>query len=220
MKYLIKNASDFSNLCKFKYQKPATCPYCDTGTDAKLMDKAHFAFNGEKLLIATCKCTACGKLFFFACLEKAEDIAPNICLFPNTTFTPYTNDILSTISERFIDMYNQALQSEFAGNIELAAIGYRSALEILVKDFAIHELNKPSDEVIKKSLCNAIGEYLNQPDLVNTADVIRILGNDYTHYQRKYPQHDFDLLKAYMEIFLKQIEVRYMINHPPVSRTP
>ena len=217
---VVKNASEFSNTCKFQYQKPATCPYCDTGTDAKLMDKSVFSFNGAKLLVATCKCTACGKLFFFACTEKSESIAPNVCLFPNTTFTPYTNDILSAISERFIDMYNQALQSEFSGNIELAAIGYRSALEILVKDFAIHELNKTSDEVIKKSLCNAIGEYLNQPDLVNTADVIRILGNDYTHYQRKYPQHDFDLLKAYMEIFLKQIEVQYMINHPPVSRTP
>ena len=50
--------------------------------------------------------------------------------------------------------------------------------------------------------------------------VVRILGNDYTHYERKYPQHDFELLKGYMEIFLKQIEVRYMVNHPPVSRTP
>ena len=136
------------------------------------------------------------------------------------SYTPYTNEILSSISERFINMYNQALQAEFVDNIELAAIGYRSALEILVKDYAINELGKDSDEVSKKSLCNAIGEYLNQQDLVATADVIRILGNDYTHYKRKFPEHDFDLLKGYMNIFLKQIEVQYMISHPPVSRTP
>lgn len=72
----------------------------------------------------------------------------------------------------------------------------------------------------KKKLFDAISQYLNQPDLINTADVVRILGNDYTHYKRKYPQHDFELLKGYMDIFLKQIEVQYMINHPPVSRTP
>ena len=42
--------------------------------------------------------------------------------------------------------------------------------------------------------------------------------NDFTHYERKYPQHDFELLKKYMVIFLKQIEVRYMIMHPPVAR--
>lgn len=143
-----------------------------------------------------------------------------MCLYPNMTFVPYRNDILTSISERFIDMYNQALQSEFVGNIELAAIGYRSALEILVKDFAINELCKDPTDVSKKTLCTAIDEYLSQPDLVNTADVIRILGNDYTHYQRKYPEHDFELLKGYMEIFLKQIEVQFMIKHPPVSRTP
>ena len=120
----------------------------------------------------------------------------------------------------FIDMYNQALQSEFNKNLELAAIGYRSALEILVKDYAIKELGQNPKEVISKKLCPAIGAYLNQEDLVKTADVVRILGNDYTHYERKYPQHDFELLKGYMEIFLKQIEVQYMIKHPPVSRTP
>ncbi|MSA02943.1 DUF4145 domain-containing protein [Lactonifactor sp. BIOML-A3] len=134
------------------------------------------------------------------------------------TFVPYKNDILSNISERFINMYNQSLQAEFVENIELAAIGYRSALEILVKDFAVIELNKTHDEVVKKSLCSAIGEYLAQPELVQTADVIRILGNDYTHYQRKYPEHDFTLLKGYMEIFIKQIEVQYMVKHPPVAR--
>ena len=40
------------------------------------------------------------------------------------------------ISERFIDMYNQALQAEYNQNFELAAIGFRSSLEILVKDYA------------------------------------------------------------------------------------
>lgn len=88
---------------------------------------------------------------------------------------PYRNDNLASISERFIDMYNQALTSEHNQNYELAAIGYRSALEILVKDYAIQELNEPEETVSKKSLCDAIAKYLSQPDLVATADVVRIL---------------------------------------------
>lgn len=220
MDYLIKNGSDFSSNYQFKYQKPATCPHCGTGTDAIITGKSNFSLGGQALIAASCKCTACNKTFFFACASDGNGNAPNVCLYPGITFVPYKNENLSSISEHFIDMYNQALESEFVGNIELAAIGYRSALEILVKDFAITELDKSPEEVVKKSLCNAIGEYLNQPDLVNTADVIRILGNDYTHYKRKYPEYDFELLKGYMEIFLKQIEVQYMIKHPPVSRTP
>lgn len=110
-------------------------------------------------------------------------------------------------------------QAEYNQNFELAAIGFRSSLEILVKDYAIQELGEPAETVAKQSLCNAIATYLQQADLVNTADVVRILGNDYTHYKRKYPEHDFVLLKKYMEIFLSQIEVKYMIKHPPVARS-
>lgn len=87
-----------------------------------------------------------------------------------------------------------------------------------MKDYAINELGISESEVSKKSLFDAIGNYLGQTDLLKTADVIRILGNDHTHYKQQYPQHDFKLLKGYMDIFLKQVEVQYMIKHPPVSR--
>lgn len=217
IRYLQKPAKEFSPNLAGNYQKPATCPFCGYGVDASFEEKKTYSFNEKYILAATCRCTSCGKTFFFASEYKKDSIFTPVQI-PTISFTPYKNERLANISERFINMYNQALQSEFVSNIDLAAIGYRSALEILVKDFAIHELGKKAEEVSKKNLCTAISEYLNQPDLVTTADVVRILGNDYTHYQRKYPQHDFELLKGYMEIFLKQIEVLYMIKHPPVER--
>ena len=201
IKYLTKPASTFSSNFSGKYIKPATCPFCGYGTDATFAKKEIYSFNENYILAGSCKCTSCGKTFFFAC-EYEDNAVHNPILYPAVSFTPYKNETLATISERFIDMYN------------------RSSLEILIKDFAITELKKSPEEVVSKKLCTAISEYLKQPELVNTADVIRILGNDYTHYKRKYPEHDFHLLKGYMDIFLKQIEVQYMINHPPVSRTP
>lgn len=220
IKYLIKPAEIFGSNFVGQYKKLATCPFCGYGTDATFVHKVPYQFNETHILAATCNCTSCGKTFFFATeYAKGKEYTP--ITIPSISFVSYTNEILSSISERFIDMYNQALQSEFVGNIELAAIGFRTALEILIKDFAINELGKDPDAVSKKKLCDAIGEYLlGQQELVATADVVRILGNDYTHYKRKFPEHDFELLKGYMNIFLKQIEVQYMIKHPPVSRTP
>lgn len=217
--YLIKKASAFGNYSG-NYKKPAVCPHCGFGTDAPYSHKTPYAFNGHDLLVGICTCTSCNKQFLIAYEYDPANSSYAPIIYPDRGFTPYSNEILEKVSPRFIDMYNQALQSEFHENLELAAIGYRSALEILVKDYAINELGQSQDEVISKKLCAAIGAYLHQEDLVKTADVIRILGNDYTHYERKYPQHDFELLKGYMEIFLKQIEVQYMVNHPPVSRTP
>lgn len=218
IRYLSKPANEFASNFTGTYQKPATCPFCGYAVDATFLDKKAFHFNGHHVIAATCKCTSCGKTFFFAS-EYMKDNSFTPITIPSVSFVPYDNKCLASISDRFITMYNQALLSEFSGNIELAAISYRAALEILIKDFAIHELKENADDVSRKTLCNAIGEYLNQSDLVATADVVRILGNDYTHYQRKYPQHDFDLLKGYMNVFLQQIEVLYMIKHPPVGRS-
>lgn len=219
MQYLDKPANSFNASYTFKYRKPATCPYCNVGTDATYESKYAVPFNGGQLLLATCKCTACGKIFFFACEKSTAPIAQNVCTYPTISVKPYENKHLAAISERFIEIYNQALEAEFAGHLELAAIGFRTALEILIKDFAINILKEPEDSVTSKKLCPAIGTYLHQEEMVKTADVVRILGNDYTHYKRKYPEHDFVLLKTYMEIFLKQIEVEYMIKYPPVGRS-
>ena len=53
---------------------------------------------------------------------------------------------------------------------------------------------------------------------IKGADVVRILGNDFTHYERKYPEFDFKVLKKYMEISIQIIDTQLMINHPPVER--
>ena len=225
MKYLVKPNSDFNNSLgknlsfSGEYLKPATCPHCGVSVDAVLGERSVISVDSSYLLSSACRCTACGKTFFFSCrrIQSSSAQAQIVAIWP-TSDSPYTNDNLSIISPRFINMYNQALRAESKGDIELAAIGFRSALEILVKDFAVNELKIDVDEVSKKSLCNAIGEYLNQEYLIKTADVVRIFGNDYTHYQEKYPDKDFSILKSYMQIFLQLIDTQYMINHPPVSR--
>ena len=222
MDYIKKPVSEYgSSFQNGTYSKPATCPYCGYGTDAPVMSRGSFHMGGNVYMLAgTCKCTHCNKTFFFACYRNISETPDSPCsfCFPENSFTPYKNDVLSQISKRFIQMYNQALNAEFNNSLDLAAIGYRSSLEILVKDFAISELGVSEDEASKKSLCDAIGTYLMQEDLVKTADVVRILGNDYTHFKRKYLDFDFNLLKYYMDIFMKQIEAQYMIHHPPVER--
>lgn len=223
MNYLKKPATEFNHSdsgtrhINNYYSKPATCPHCGIGVDAPFVRKCVFETEaGALLMAATCKCTSCQRYFFFTCLHDGKS-APSVCIWPNSD-SPYSNDNLSAISPRFIDIYNQALRSESRGDIDIAAIGYRTALEILVKDYAINELGLDADEVSKQSLCNAIGEYLKQEDLVKTADVVRIFGNDYVHYKEKYPDKDFHILKSYMIIFMRLVDTEYMIKHPPVSR--
>lgn len=53
-----------------------------------------------------------------------------------------------------------------------------------------------------------------------SADVMRVLGNDFTHYERKYENIDFEVLKRYIQIFINAIDSKYLIKHPAVPVNP
>lgn len=207
------------NALDFDLKKPMLCPYCNAYEDGSKVDT--YLFNESENIrygIVRYRCTHCQKIYLVVyTLNMQLKEASVEAIVPSITIR-FENQILQDLSPRFIDMYNQALAAESAGSIELAAIGFRASLEILVKDYAVQELNQSKEEVAKKHLVKAIEEYLKQDDLLKAADVVRILGNDYAHYERKYPEHDFELLKSYMQIFLSIIQTQLMIKHPPVSR--
>ena len=218
MDTLKKYGNELDSHWGFSYEKPSVCPYCGFGTDSTTTDKILWNFNEDDyILVINTRCTKCGKQFLYVSEFKDKKDGVFATMYPQQN-TVFQNSTIQSVSERFIDLYNQSLDAEKHGSFELASFGYRAALEILVKDYAIKELGYPVDEVVKKSLFQAIGEYLKDDSLINSADVIRILGNDYAHYERKYPEHDFTILKLYMDIFIKLIETKLLIAHPPVHR--
>ncbi len=200
------------------YQKPSICPHCGISCDGRVMSHHHYALNNLSIVFFIFQCTSCNKLF--TATYRVEDRKSTFCGMTPQNISSFSDSLIEQTSPRFIETYNQALRARDNGDLNLAAIGYRTAIEILVKDYAINELQKPREEVVKKKLFPAIKEYLSKTAFVNTADVIRILGNDHTHYERKYPDLDFNLLQEYMDIFIGLIRARLLIAHPPVSRRP
>ena len=200
------------------FQKPSTCPYCGINNDAIVKSIHHDSVDKKETIVifVVFECTGCQKRYF-----ATYTLKDHITEFCNTFPMPSTelqSTELATLSPRFVETYNQCLRAESINDLNIAAIGMRSALEILVKDYAIIELKEPKETVSSKSLYQAISDYLKEDDLIKPADVVRILGNDHTHYQRKYPEHDYKLLKSYMDIFINLIETKLKIHHPPVSR--
>lgn len=204
----------------FPLEKPMLCPHCNAYEDGQILDRHYWSYiDGLSFGVVVYRCTHCNKPYLV--VYKIDISARKTSFeqfFPSYQTEEYKNPLLNEVSPHFIDAYNQALRAESVKDFELAAIGYRHALECLVKDYAIKELEKNESEVARKTLNDAIGDYLDERALVATADVVRILGNDYAHYERRYPEHDFMLLKSYMQIFIHLVETKLMIRHPPVSR--
>ena len=221
--FAMKNCKDtfglVDNSYNFKLKKPMLCPLCGAFQDGTIVSRSvHPGPTGFEIGVAGYRCTFCSEKYIVIYKISREDKIADFAGFYPPSDSGYQNDTLADTSPRFITSYNQALRAEKFGDIELAAIGYRQALECLVKDYAIRELDIDREKVIKKNLCDAISEYVGEKEMLATADVVRILGNDYAHYERKYPEHDFELLKRYMEIFVKLVETKLLIAHPPVAR--
>ncbi len=200
--------------------KPMICPLCNAFSDGILRERKLFTRSAnEQFGVILFECPHCNKRYLASFEIDLREKEAKFGGFLPESQVEYENETLKDLSPRFIDAYNQALRAENIGDTEIAAIGFRYALECLVKDYAINERHISREIVVKKSLAVCIGDYLDNSSLLASADVVRILGNDYAHYERKYPQHDFELLKKYMSLFINFIETQLLIAHPPVSRS-
>lgn len=204
----------------YTVEEVSVCPHCGQSVFAEMVDNKTFDYEKDSDYVAiTYKCPdpKCSKIYISLHLSNNIDKKLNLIYIYPTKLPKTLDPLLQEMSPRFIESYRQANIAENHNCFDLAGAGYRNAIEILIKDYAIIELNEDPTTVAKKRLHTCIKDYLGDVDLTRCADVVRILGNDNTHYERKYEELDFNILKTYMDIFIQLITTKLRINHPPVG---
>lgn len=168
-------------------------------------------------------CPVCHKIHWtiqqvFPNNEKSTKL---LALYPKGALRTF-DKLISDTSPRFVDAYHQAEKAEIDESYDLSITGYRNALEILIKDYALKVLHDPTEKIKKMSLSKAISNYFSENEgLLSSADVVRFIGNDSTHWDRPEdynPEEEIKIVKSYFEIFLNIIHTQLMIKNPPVSR--
>jgi hypothetical protein len=119
---------------------------------------------------------------------------------------PAIAESITTLSATFVDIYTQALASESANLDQLTGIGLRKALEFLVKDFAIHKYPLKSEAIRGAPLANCIRDFLDDPNLRMAASRATWLGNDETHYVRRWESKDITDLKNLIRLSMNWVE--------------
>lgn len=121
---------------------------------------------------------------------------------------PELNEHLRKLSPGFCKMYMQSIRAEAEHLSELAGIGYRCALEFLVKDYLINmEFKDCSAEqgMVKiEPLSKSINRIANK-NIRSLALGIAWLGNDYAHYNVKHPNRDIQDLKKFLNAVIEFI---------------
>ncbi len=113
---------------------------------------------------------------------------------------------IANLSPNFLSIYRQTLVAESLSLTQLTGLGFRKALEFLVKDYAISRYPEDQDAIQKKPLGSCINEYLKEEYLRECARRAVWLGNDETHYSREWKSHDVEDLKKLISLTLRWLE--------------
>lgn len=118
------------------------------------------------------------------------------------------------ISESFTKIYNQALEAENMGLDLICGPGYRKSLEFLVKDYLI---SKTQDESVKQAilneaLMNCIANRISDANIKGVAKRATWLGNDETHYMRKWETKDLQDLKKLIDLTVHWMEAEALTS--------
>lgn len=129
-------------------------------------------------------------------------------VFPQQSNLKVFSDEIITLSPEFVSIYNQALEAE--SNITtqgLAGLGYRKALEFLIKDYLIKFKHQNKDTIIKLELNKCVDKL--DAELKDIATASTWIGNDETHYFRKNKEYDTQALKTFINCLVTEIEHKY-----------
>jgi hypothetical protein len=117
------------------------------------------------------------------------------------------SDTTSQVSPLFEVIYNQAFAAEQQGLLEICGVGYRKALEFLIKDYAIKNNTGKKDHIEKLLLGQVIEKYVSDDKIKNVAKRAVWLGNDETHYIRKWEGKNLSDLKRLIDLTVHWIEM-------------
>ncbi len=113
---------------------------------------------------------------------------------------------INDISLRFVEIYNQAYAAEQLNLDQICGVGYRKALEFLIKDYTIKKYPDKTEEIKKCFLDICIKNYVIDERIKQVAKRAVWLGNDETHYERKWEGKDVDDLKDLINLTIHYIE--------------
>lgn len=190
---------------------PDACPICHHASEPKFL----IAFAPADDFIqfdAAFKCPrkACGHLFLATYRTGTGTLSAYLDKTAPVTATPgqYAEEI-KKLSPTFVAVSDQVRTAEAAGLDQLAGIGLRKALEFLVKDFAIYRAKAESaedkDKIRGMKLGAVIDKYVDDPKVKDAVKRATWLGNDETHYLRKWEAKDITDLKNLIRIAVNDV---------------
>ncbi|MBT9885529.1 DUF4145 domain-containing protein [Bacteroides thetaiotaomicron] len=189
-------------------RKSVKCPFCGVINIPEYLFLKNVERSDFLNVFTQCTNPTCRNMFItqFSTVGVRKPVFTKIlptALPEKRTFS----NIISELSPNFCEIYNQAYIAEQTNLMQICGTGYRKSLEFLIKDYLISTLPEDQHEAIKnKFLNNCIRDNISNINIKTVASRAVWLGNDETHYTRKWEDKDINDLKSIIELTLHWIE--------------
>jgi hypothetical protein len=183
--------------------KPIECPYCHLSQIPKMYSAIKYKDTKKYTILCECCNQNCGEAF-----NVVYDNSTKHFLKPKNP-TPQAHDLSTEIKEtspKFCDIYNEAYAAEQIGLGQIVGVGYRKALEFLIKDYLISLDQSHEEDIKKKPLGQCIRYNVTNENIKQVAERATWIGNDETHYVRKWENKDITDLKTLIDLTIYWIE--------------
>ena len=188
---------------------PESCPWCHANILPTIEGQSMTSLSTDKslpfsliLMCQNCKKHFSASYTVVSNLEGNGFYNINKLLINNDVPLPKPSfeypDEINTVSSEFSKIIAQSSHAEGLGLNHLAGIGFRKALEFLVKDYLIKYKGLDENTISKKQLGKCISENIDDSRLQSLAKAATWIGNDETHYVRKHDDRDIHDMKKFL----------------------
>lgn len=207
---------DFNNetgVDYFCFDSYRMCPFC-TKLSIQTVEYLVVSLEDSISILFTCGlCNRCNFGIFKTVSSEIEhtefsiDHIHNIEQINSFPFSTCPLEDLNNLSfdlNEFQSIWTQSKNAKEIGLDEIAGMGFRKALDCLVRAYAcsknpdsISKINDP-----RQNLGSVIGTHILNEDIKTLAKASSYLGNDHAHIFKKFPENDVDDLANLIESLL------------------
>lgn len=183
---------------------PRECPICHSAINPTFLAASRTV--EENFCEAVYICPAC-QHSFISFYKNSNGISHiYVKSLPVTYREEKFSEEIEKVSPNFIAIYNQSINAESQNLDQLTGIGLRKALEFLIKDFLCNQHSDKTNSIKSSTLMQCINNFIEDRNLHEISKRAVWLGNDETHYIRKWEDKDINDLKVLINLSVNFIQ--------------
>lgn len=193
----------------FDFEYPDKCPLCHAYSEITCLKSVVGVDNDWVQLLFQCGFKECQSFFIGYYnggphLNRFRAFKPRV---PNLSIFPV---FIKELSGNFINIYKQAEEALSFGLDQIAGPGFRKAFEFLLKDYAksIKPENIEECKRIEGMFSGkVVDEFISDERIKAVAKRALWLGNDESHYLKKWKEHDINDLTVLIKLTVDWLEI-------------